>query len=285
MMKIIRYAWFVILSLGLLILPLFSKGKPRNIMLLFDLKEYNQEIDNTVDYFFKKVIGPDDQLIVMTPSTKIFSYSSKTIAESSQKVNREIKDVLKKHTSVTSSDYRNIYNQMMTIVTDISYSSGLEDTKNLMAAYENSRKELRNTRRISQASLLQFSDIFKRSRKMTGDTDNQIYLFFQREIRPVPDRETMARMREVKELAFDAARVFVEEKTESDFDTDLITEEFKNAGVTFNFVYINLKELPTQRYQLVDNSGDFYSAMSVIAEKTGGKTVTTNQPSTIFEVN
>ncbi|HRD02452.1 MAG TPA: hypothetical protein PLP57_07405 [Candidatus Saccharicenans sp.] len=252
-------------------------------MLLFDIKYYSHEIDNTVDLFFKKMISPGDQLIIMTPARKMLSYSSKTIAESPQKVNREIKDTLKKHTSVTSSDYTTIYNQMLTIVNDISYGTGLEDAKNLIAAYENNRRELRNTRRINQDLLLQLSDIFKRSREITGDTDNRIYLFFQREIRPIPDKETMNRMREATELAFDATRVFLEEKLEPDFNTDVITEEFKNAGVTFNFVYINLKESLTQRYQLVDNSGDFYSAMSVIAQKTGGKTVTTNQPGTIFE--
>lgn len=269
--------------LCLLILPVVSKSKPKNIMLLFDLKDYNKEIDNTVDHFLNKVISSDDQLIVMTPAGKMFSYSSKTISASPQKVSSEIKDALKKHTSVTSSDYQNIYNQMMSIVNDIRDGSGLEDTKNLIAAYENNRKELKMTRRINEAMLLQFSEVFKRSRQVTGDTNNQIYLFFQKEVRPIPDKNTMNNIRENPQLSFDAARVFFEEKTEEDFNVDKIAEEFKSAGVTFNFVYIIPKDLPTQRYQLVDNSGDFYSAMSIIADKTGGKVVTTTQPQEIFK--
>ncbi|MDD8032143.1 MAG: hypothetical protein PHQ25_09180 [Acidobacteriota bacterium] len=269
--------------LCLLVLPVVSKDKPKNIMLLFDLKDYNKEIESTVDHFFNKVIGSGDQLIVMTPAGKIFSYSSKTISASPQKIISEIKDALKKHTSVTSSDYQNIYNQMLSIVNDIRDGSGLEDTKNLIAAYENNRKELRMTRRINEAMLLQFSDVFERSRKITGDTDNQIYLFFQKEVRPIPDKNIMNNIRENPQLSFDAARVFFEEKTEPDFNVDKIAEEFKSAGVTFNFVYITPKDLPTQRYQLVDNSGDFYSAMSVIADRTGGKVVTTTQPQEIFK--
>ncbi len=282
MIKLIQPVLIAFL-LCLLILPVVSKGKPKNIMLLFDLKDYNKEIDNTVDHFFNKVISSDDQLIVMTPARKMFSYSSKTISASRQKVSSEIKDALKKHTSVTSSDYQNIYNQMMSIVNDIRDGSGLEDTKNLIAAYENNRKELKMTRRINEAMLLQFSEVFKRSRQVTGDTDNQIYLFFQEEIRPIPDKNTMNNIRENPQLSFDAARVFFEEKTKEDFDVDKIAEEFKSAGVTFNFVYIIPKDLPTQRYQLVDNSGDFYSAMSIIAGKTGGKVVTTTQPQEIFK--
>jgi hypothetical protein len=80
----------------------------------------------------------------------------------------------------------------------------------------------------------------------------------------------MNNIRENPQLSFDAARVFFK-KNEEDFDLDKIAEVFMSAGVTFNFVYIIPKDLPTQSYLLVDNSGDFYCAMSIIAGKTGGK--------------
>jgi len=57
------------------------------------------------------------------------------------------------------------------------------------------------TRRINEAMLLQFSEVFKRSRQVTGDTDNQIYLFFQEEIRPIPDKNTMNNIRENPQLS------------------------------------------------------------------------------------
>lgn len=261
----------------------YASDMPKNIMLLFDIKNYNKEIDNTIDFFFKKYLGTNDQLIIMTPANKLYSYSNKILSESRKKINKEIKDAIKKHTSISGADYRNIYTQMLSMVDEIRGDSGSQDVKNLIAAYENTREELRITRRINEKILLEFSDVFKRSQEITGNTENYIYLFFQKEYRPIPDRVTMNRLRENQQIAFKAMEVFLEERSKTDFDSEKIGEEFKKAKVIFNFIYINPKKLSTKRYQLIDNSGDFYSAMTKIVEKTGGKKTTTTTPKIIFE--
>lgn len=266
-----------------MIFTLYAGEKPKNIMLLFDIKNYNKEIDNTIDFFFKKSLGSNDQLIIMTPANKLYSYSYKILSESRKKINEEVKDTIKKHTSISGADYRNIYTQMLSIVEEIRRDSGSRDVKNLIAAYENNRRELRMTRRIDEKLLLKFSDVFKRSQEVTGDTENYIYLFFQREYRPIPDKETMNSLRENQQVAFKAMEIFLEERTKIDFASEKIGEEFKKAKVIFNFIYINPKKFSTKRYQLIDNSGDFYNAMTKIVELTGGKKVATTTPKIIFE--
>jgi hypothetical protein len=263
----------------------FAGDKPKNIMLLFDLKDYSKEIDNTIDSLFKKDLGPNDQLILMTPASKLYSYSNKVISQSRKKINEEIKDTLRKHTSISGADYRNIYTQMLSLVNEIREDVGSQDVKNFIAAYENNRRELRMTRRINEKMLLEFSEIFKRSKKVTGDTENYIYLFFQKEQRPIPNKDIMNRLRENQQIAFKVTEVFLEERSRTDFASEEIGEEFKEAEVIFNFIYISPKEISTKRYQLVDNSGDFYSAMSKIVDITGGKKITTTQPKVIFEDN
>jgi len=271
-----------------MIFTAYADKKPKNIMLIFDIKEYNKEIESTIDFFFTKALGSNDQLIIMTPANKLLSYSSKVISESREKINEEVKDTIKKHTSMSGADYRNVYNQMLSTVDEIRRSptgQDARDVKNLIAAYENNREELRMTRRINEELLLKFSDVFKRSKKVTGDTENHIYLFFQKENRPVPDKDTMNILRENQQIAFKVMEVFLEERSRTDFASEKIGEEFKKAEVQFNFVYINPKKLLTRRYQLIDNSGDFYSAMSKIVEITGGKKVATATPKIIFEEN
>ncbi len=280
------YISSVFLILILMIFAVYAGEKPKNIMLLFDTKEYNKEIDSTIDFFFTKALGSNDQLIIMTPANKLLSYSSKVISESREKINEEVKDIINKHTSMSGADYRNIYNQMLSIVDEIRRSptgQDAQDVKNLIAAYENNREELRMTRRINEELLLEFSDVFKRSKKVTGDTENHIYLLFQKENRPIPDKDTMNILRENQQIAFKVMEVFLEERSRTDFASEKIGEELKKANVQFNFVYINPKKLSTRRYQLIDNSGDFYSAMSNIVEITGGKKVTTATPQIIFE--
>jgi len=266
-----------------MIFSVYAGEKPKNIMLLFDIKDYNKEIEYTIDFFFEKGLGSKDQLIIMTPTNKLYSYSSKVLSESRKTINQEIKDTIKKHTSISGADYRNVYTQMLSIVDEIRRDLSSQDVKNLIAAYENNREELSLTRRTNEKLLLEFSDVFKRSKKVTGDTENHIYLFFQREYRPAPDKDTMNMLRENRQIAFKVMEVFLEERSDRDFASEEIGKKFKEAEVIFNFIYINPKKLSTQRYQLIDNSGDFYNAMSKIVEITGGKKITTTQPKVIFE--
>jgi len=277
------YVSSVFLVLILLIFSAQAGEKPKNIMLLFDIKDYNKEIDYTIDFFFKKSLGSKDQLIIMTPANKLYSYSSKVLSESRKMINEEVKDTIKKHTSISGADYRNVYAQMLSIVDEIRQNPTVQDVKNLIAAYQNNREELSLTRRINEKLLLEFAEVFKRSKKVTGDTENHICLFFQREYRPAPDKDTMNMLREDRQIAFKVMEVFLEETSDRDFASEEIGKKFKEAEVIFNFVYINPKKISTKRYQLIDNSGDFYSAMSKIVEITGGKKITTTQPKAIFE--
>lgn len=268
---------------SILLQPVYADDKPKNIMLLFDLNDHNKEIESTIDLFFKKVLNSRDQIMVMTPANKIYSYSSTALRQSRNKINREVREAVRKHTSVSGSDYKNIYSQMLRIVEEIREQTGSQDVKNLIAAYENHRDEMKRTRSISEDLLLKLSDVFQRSQEITGDTENLVYLFLQKELRPIPDKNSMDRIRDNPQLAFKAAEVFLGERSRTDFNAQQIGEAFKKAGVTFHFIYISPKEISTQRYQLIDNSGDFYSAMSVIADMTGGNKITTSQPKTIFE--
>lgn len=252
-------------------------------MLLFDLKDHNRQIDNTIDHFFSKVLRDNDQLILVTPTQKLVSYSSRTLAESRKKILKDVKELIRKHTSVSGTDYRDIYNEMFNIVYQIQNNAGFEGIKNLIAAYDNQRSELAKTRSINQELLLDLSAIFQRSKALTGQTENLMFLFFQREYRPIPNKDTMNALRENRQVAFQATRVFLEERARIDFDTEKIAAQLSRAGVKFNFIYISHRRQTSTRYQRIDNSGNLYNAMEEIADLTGGTTVTTTQPYIIFE--
>ena len=66
-------------------------------------------------------------------------------------------------------------------------------------------------------------------------------------------------------------------------DTKKIISEFNKAGVNFNFIYINPKIHKSHEYQLVENSGDIYDAMSRIAKDTHGISETTSTPHILFK--
>jgi len=255
-------------------------AEPRNIMLLFDIKEYNKKIENTVDDFFENFLKSNDQVIIMTPAGKLYSYSSKTLSSSKNNVQDNIKNTLRKHTSSAGTNYRNIYTQMLDIVEQMRAG---EDIRNLLTAYENNRNQLAGTRKISEKLILNFANIFKRSKKVTGKTKNYIFLFFHKEYRPIPNKSAMNTLRENTEIAFRAMEILLEEKSKIEINTEKVSRELNDSGVKLYFTYIEPEKRSTQRYQLIDNSGNFYSAISDIAKNTGGVKLSTSQPKSIFE--
>lgn len=263
--------------------PLSAGENPRNIMLLFDLKNYDKQIGAAIDCFFQNFLSDKDQLIIMTPTERMLSYSSRTLSESREKIRRETKELIRKHASVSGAGYQDVYNEMLNIVNQIQGDSGFEGVKNLISAYDNYRKELAGTRTVNEELLFDLIDIFQRSKQLTGETENLVFLFFQREYRPAPNKNTLNALRENQLVAFQAAEVFLEERSRMDFDTKKIGKRLNKADVIFNFIYISNKKQSSTRFQRIDNSGDFYSAMNKIADLTGGMTVTTTQPHIIFE--
>lgn len=276
---------FIFFLIFIFLIPVVSYAgnkKARNIMLIFDIKDYNNEIEKTIDFFFNKTIRQNDQLIIMTPANKLYSFSRKTLSSSRDKISKKIKNLLKKDTSVSLSDYRTIFLQMIDTVKEIR-SGEARNVKNLLVSYENNRKELFMLRRINGELLLKFADIFKRSKKISGDTKNHIFLFFQKELRPIPDRNTMNELRDNMDVAFKATEIFLNDNSLLKMDIKKIVSEFNKAGVNFNFVYINPKIHKSREYQLAENSGDIYDAMSQIAKGTHGITETTSTPKILFK--
>ena len=278
---------FILISFMLLLF--FMRGnlisKTRNILLIFDLKDYKVEIERAVECFFNNELTSDDQLIVITPARKLYSFSKNTLQGSKEQIITKIKDALKKHTVVYASEYRAIYDQLEDIVRLIEddqsngYSSSITSYLN---DYEANRMQLYRIRMITQSMLLQLSEIYKKTKETS---DNQIYLFFEKEMRPIPSKETLEILRANRDISFRAVEVFLEEKPEMNIELDKVLDEFKQANIKFNLIYINPNVRSHYKFQWRENSDDLYEAMSKLVRETGGITITTSQPKAVFERN
>ena len=92
-----------------------SDNSGRNFLLIFDVYEFTSEIGKTIDYFFNKIIKPNDELILLSPK-EFYVFSKQKLSVSKNQLIDRIKGILKKDTSIVGSNYRNILDEMKNAV-------------------------------------------------------------------------------------------------------------------------------------------------------------------------
>jgi hypothetical protein len=249
----------------------------RNYMLVFDIKEYSAQVKDAMTSFFKEVLRPGDQLIVVTP-TRFIGFSAQRLATMKTQLIPGILDQLKNDISMAAVKYLTTMEEMQRIAQSLSgvgSSSGLS-VKESLVTYGQHRQSLQSLRQGLEAKLLSYIDVFRR---VQGE--NHLLMFFEQEFRPIPDDKTMGNLRANASMAFDAAEVFVAEQYKySGLDLQKLVAGFKYAKVRFHFLYLQAKSNKTRRgVDYVENSGDVYDVFTKLAKATGGIRTTSSKTS------
>jgi hypothetical protein len=258
-----------------------NKKIQRNYMLVFDIKEYSAQLKDALTSFFKEVLKPGDQLIVVTP-TRFIGFTAQKLATMKTQLIPSILDQLKNDISMSAVKYLTTMQEMLRIVQSMSgvdSSSGLS-VKESLVTYGQLRQSLQVLRQGLEAKLLSYIDVFRR---VQGE--NHLLMFFEQEFRPIPDDKTMGNLRSNASVAFDAAEVFVAEQYKSSgLDFQKLVAGFKYAKVRFHFLYLQAKSTKTRRgVDYVENSGDIYDVFSKLAKATGGIRTTSAKTSTFVK--
>lgn len=248
----------------------------RNYMLVFDIKEYSAQLKDALTSFFKEVLQPGDQLIVVTPA-RFIGFTPQKLQTVRTQLIPGILDQLKNDISMAAVKYLTTMQEMQRIVQDLSgvaSSSGLS-VKESLVTYGQNRQSLQVLRQGLETKLLSYIDVFRR---VQGE--NHLLMFFEQEFRPIPDDKTMGNLRSSASIAFDAAEVFVAEQYKSGLDLQKLTAGFKYAKVRFHFLYLQAKSNKTRRgVDYVENSGDVYDIFTKLAKATGGIRTTSSKTS------
>ncbi|MGE5342883.1 MAG: hypothetical protein ACM3SY_15525 [Candidatus Omnitrophota bacterium] len=246
-------------------------GTGNHYVLIFQLTDYNSQLADAVEYFFKEVFKPGDTLMVFSPRQP-YTFSPKTLQSmSTDQLIKLTTDKLKKDIPLEAVNYNTTIDEMGRLVTG---TAGSGDAKTTLTQYKQVLQSFRQVRnKLSENIFLQLADLFK---KQNGN--KYLFLFYQKEMRIIPDRKIMDAFRQIPDLAFIANEVFYGENTEKLMDAAKISQAFNNAGVKFHFLYLQ-KEIPRRTGTEVNElSGDIYSLFSQVAKDTGGTVVTTSKP-------
>lgn len=285
-MKKTVFSMCLVIFFIFLLSPFVQAEEGRTFFLLFQVTDYNSKIGDAIDFFFEKALMPADQLAVITP-VKQYGFNQQTLqSKTKEQLAGAVKTVLKRDTAVGAANYRAIFDQMKTIILNI--RNGVEQTAGLMSSGEtdiksdlvNYRQLLENMdkiRMVKEPLLLKLAEV---ARQQTGQ--KKLFVFYDKEYIPIPNRETMDNLRQNRALSFDATELFEASEAEAPINVETVGKAFTDAAVTFNFIYINKQVSRDRRFLMKDQSQNVYSCLSKLAKVTGGIVETTSKPEIAF---
>jgi hypothetical protein len=178
---------------------------------------------------------------------------------------------LRGDTSRAVQNYMQVIKDMEGVVRDIeanvlkeSPMAETSDLRNLFMRYRQYLDNLQQLRHVNDAALRQIAGLFRGQRG-----ENHVILQFEREFRPIPNREALNRINDFPVFAIQANELFASDNLKEVVDADAIGELFKQVPLTFHFLYVKSKS-NFIRGASYENSGDLYAAFSKIAKTTGG---------------
>ena len=271
-------ALIVLASVGSGVLQ--AADSQRNFVVFFEFLDNSSGVEDALKYIFNDMLGPDDLLIIYSP-VRLYSFSKTTLARPKAELIAMMKDKLRGDISQAAQNYKQVIKDMEGVVRGIetlvlgvgAADPGEElDLRNLFLRYRQSFGDLQQLRKVNEAALRQIAGLFRNQRGQ-----NHMVLLFEREFRPVPNREALNQLREFPVFAMQANELFASDNLKVPFNADAIGELFKQVPLTLHFLYINSKSGSTSGATF-ENSGDMYAVFSKIAKTTGGVCNTSAEP-------
>lgn len=250
---------------------------PRNFVLLFDILNYNRDVGDALTHFYTRILGADDQLIIYTPA-RAYGFSKNTLAQPKRELSEAMKEKLRADAAACGTNYKIIFNDMRNLVRELeagqtSSADALSGVKNSLTMYRQTMENLRGLRKVNEPLLNQIAGMFKSQQQGR----NHMVMLYEAEFRPIPNKDTLSRLRSIPEISFLVSELFASDDQKAPLDAGTYVDLFREANVTFHFLYIKPKDKSSvQDYK--EHSADMYDVFSRIAKETGGIVETTASP-------
>jgi hypothetical protein len=260
--------FFLCITIWLSLLVNANRATRRNFMLVFDVKEYSTPIKKAVTYFINRVLQKGDRLIIASPE-RVMGFSPDKLKLHKEQLTRHILEILKTDISRGQLLYRNTLKEMAADVQafGVWWGSPLDT---VLESYKQHRQTLLALRGNLEERLMTFNKIFRRIKR--DNRENHLLMIFQRELRPVPEKNSMDRRRRgMSSAGFRAMEIFLAKEDQTKLNLTGLEHAFKYAKVRFHFLYLlGSPERYSRSIEFVDNSRDIYTNLVKLAKTTDG---------------
>jgi VWFA-related protein len=274
----------------------FAPQTARHYFLLFQILEYNPKLEESIEFFFKNVLLPQDTLTLMTPQKNYHLSSQALQKKKKEDIAKEMLKLLRKDTKISSSAYRSSMNSLRGIVSAISGGSSMtsfDSTSSdvvdqssslamLLRRYRNNLDKLEGLRIVDQDIFIQFATKVK---SIPGQ--KHVYFFYEREFRPELSTSVVNNLvsnyqGEPNVLA-DIQDLFQFYQRHERVNQEKISQAFADASICFNFLFVDRQERDAGGITMREQSEDFFAAFRDTAIETGGIVDSSTNPSSAFE--
>ncbi|UCE35905.1 MAG: hypothetical protein JSW00_10075 [Thermoplasmata archaeon] len=280
----------------------FAPDTNRTFYLFFEITEYSPRIRDAMDYFMQNVLGPEDNLIVVSPM-KTYEMSSKALKfKSKEAIVDDLIALLRKDAMIGSMEYRSAFTDLTRITRSLAGAmaigaEGQDETfdfseyadmdpnvklEMLLNMYRNVLARLQQLRYIDEARLLDFAKTLKNK-----EGQKCVFLFYQREfvpqIEPKILAQTMGEYQGSQSISQDLDNLFYSYRREIGFDVTRVKQAYSDSSASIHFMFFSkpADNIPGIVFQ--EHSEDIFSAFTQMATATGGMTESSSSPYVLFQ--
>jgi len=269
-----------------------ASARPRLFVLLFQIFDYNQNVGEGIDYFFRDIFRPGDGLMVLVED-KILGVRQEADPAS---VAAQVKDTLKTFKSYSTSSiiraYTDLEHEGEKLHAYLQGEGGASWYQSVNRFYENYQRAWNEYKsQFFTQDLGLYRNLTQRIRSLPGD--KWVLCFEQRQMFPRlrqqspleveirtlldsqvdPQNQVLAREIQSTQLALQRSMDIVQQ-----FPGDRLRELFLQAGITFHHIVLKSpRVLQSRDFELGDVGQDYEDCFRRISDATGGCTVLSNK--------
>jgi hypothetical protein len=243
----------------------------RLFVLLFEMTDYQPEVARAMDFFFDRVLEPQDELILMTPM-KTYAMKSGTLTKISRaKAKSDLLAKVRSDVMIGSSEYLGLIRELTLIMT------GDNDLDDKLQKYGETLSRLESLRYVDEKKLVDFARLLK-----SREGQKHVFFFYQKEVVPkINAKEIQKLMMENQDrpdIQLGLMEKFEFFKRDVTFDVSAVQKAFSDSSIAVHFLYLTrtriaMADVTQSRgavLSLEEQSEDVFSAFSEIARATGG---------------
>lgn len=262
--------------------PEFKPHLPRTFYLLFQMTEFDPKIEVPLKHYFNAVVIPGDSTTIVTP-LKPYNLAPQALKlKSGDSLAKEMHGILRKDIQKSSGEYRSLLTELKRMVQTIDGVSGSPDPtvemdvtdsgfglEFILPRYKNALEKLEGLRLVEEQKLLDFAGALKRQ-----PGQKIVFFFYQREFLPEINQnifnQLIADNQGRDDIIASLQELFVYYNRRSLFKYDRVSQAFADAGINFNFVFMDQQARYVFGITMKEQSGDVFKLFSELARTTGG---------------